>query len=112
MNPSFEEMWNGSGSPTGNELDDDIFASMQPYRVPLATAAGSDAQMAMAYRKAHAWNVYEATYEMEMISTKTICRKCLLHVKVCRTYGHNLKKYETDLQMANTAESCRSRDKI
>ena len=75
---------------------------MQPYRVPLETTSGSDALMAAAYRKAHAWNVYEATYEMEMISTKTICRKCLLHTKVCRTYGHNLKKQETDegLEMA------------
>ncbi|XP_023165921.1 uncharacterized protein LOC111596092 [Drosophila hydei] len=100
MNPSFEEMWNGSNSPENTEVEDNIFASMQPYRVPLSMSSGSDLRMAMAYRKAHAWNVIEATNEMEMISTKTICRKCLLHTKVCRTYGHNLKKYEMDLQLA------------
>lgn len=73
---------------------------MQPQRVPYGMSSGNDIQMIRAYKIAHSWNVSEALNDWEMIYSKTICRKCLLHRKVCRTFGHNLRKYEAELQMA------------
>lgn len=73
---------------------------MQPHRVPHDIPSSSDIQMIRAYKMAHAWNISEAPNDWEMIYSKTICRKCLLHRKVCRTFGHNLRKYEAELQMA------------
>lgn len=86
--------------PETTDSDKNLFASMQPHRVPHGTPSSSDIQMIRAYKKAHAWNVSEAPNDWEMIYSKTICRKCLLHRKVCRTFGHNLRKYEAELQIA------------
>ncbi|EDW03300.1 uncharacterized protein LOC6561554 [Drosophila grimshawi] len=93
MDPNFEEMWNCS--PPDN-MNKDIFATTQPVSVPFEMQTESDVQMLEAYKKAHLWDVYEVTKEMEMIDTKIICRKCLLHRGLCNTYGHNLKKYEAE----------------
>lgn len=68
--------------------------------MPQGIPCGSDIQMIRAYKKAHGWNVSEAPNDWEMIYSKTICRKCLLHRKVCRTFGHNLKRYEAELHSA------------
>ncbi|KAM8718018.1 hypothetical protein ACLKA7_004686 [Drosophila subpalustris] len=106
MNPSFEEIWSSSSSPqNGDSNVRNMFASMQPYRVPFEKPTGSDAQMVLAYKAMHSWNVVEAPGDLEMIQSKTICRKCMLHTKVCRQYGHNLKNYEAQLHLAKKMRS-------
>ncbi|KAH8378016.1 hypothetical protein KR093_008495, partial [Drosophila rubida] len=77
-----------------------VLASMEPRRVPFEVASLSDARMVEAYKKAHSWNTTEAANDLEMVRSKGICRKCLLHVKVCRTFGNNLKQYEAEQYQA------------
>lgn len=67
----------------------------------------SDKRMAKVYRKIHAWNADEASNSMEMIYTRTICRLCLMPIKVCRTYGYNLKRY--DMQQEEEAKDAYDR---
>lgn len=73
---------------------------MKPYQVPFEKPTGSDAQMVSAYKAVHTWNIMEAPNDLEMIQSKTICRKCMLHTKVCRQFGHHLKRYEIDSHKA------------
>ncbi|XP_060666555.1 uncharacterized protein LOC132798635 [Drosophila nasuta] len=93
---NFEELWNTPLIEGADRVDPAIFASMQPRRVPFEVASLSDARMVEAYKKAHSWNSSEAANDLEMIKTKEICRKCLLHVKVCREFGKSLKQYEIE----------------
>ncbi|XP_062139731.1 uncharacterized protein LOC133848255 [Drosophila sulfurigaster albostrigata] len=72
----------------------DIWASMRPYRVPYEEPKGSDARMMAAYKKAHAPDAPQASSQLAMVRGGNICRKCLLHIEVCRIYGENLKKSE------------------
>ncbi|XP_034113435.1 uncharacterized protein LOC117573992 [Drosophila albomicans] len=72
----------------------DIWASMRPFRVPYEEPKGSDARMMAAYKKAHAPGAPQASSQLAMVQGGNICRKCLLHIEVCRIYGENLKKSE------------------
>lgn len=80
-----------------SEPDKQIFESMQPYRVPFTVSSGIEVRMASIYRNMHGWDKLEASNNMEMINSRTICRMCLMSTKVCRVYGANLKKYEMEL---------------
>ncbi|XP_017849620.1 uncharacterized protein LOC108604594 [Drosophila busckii] len=110
MQPSFEDMWKSLSPPTIGQDHKSILSTLEPYRVPYEVSMGTEPRMVRAYKLAHTWNVYEASFDMLMIGSRNICRKCLLHTKVCHTIGFTLKQREAELrEQARLADKTNAR---
>ncbi|KAH8387552.1 hypothetical protein KR093_007737 [Drosophila rubida] len=72
-----------------------MWVPLRSHRVSYEQPEASDARMMEAYKKAHASDSSIGSADMAMVQRGNFCRKCLLHVKVCRSFGENLRKAET-----------------
>ncbi|XP_023032550.1 uncharacterized protein LOC111518846 [Drosophila willistoni] len=76
----------------------DVWASMEAR--PLSSSAPvdeTDIRLLKAFGEQHSPLSVNATRDMEIIGSNTICRKCLLFTNVCYTLGHHLKECNKEI---------------
>lgn len=76
-----------------------LWESMQPRRRdPSEPLDETEARLIKVFKENHIINAPEASQDMEMIYTRSICKKCLLFRHVCQIIGNHVKENSGESQ--------------
>lgn len=87
-----------------------IWESMQARKLPPYSPLDDvELKLLKGFKNNHFIFAVEASQDMEMISSKQICKKCLLFNKFCQVIGEHVRVYDERLKKLTKASFSRRR---